>query len=294
MSKHFLATCLNTPWAMDPAYMKSYGDILVRAYRAKDGLSVSLQAPQAAAPAASQQPVATNIAVVSIQGALVSHASDLGPCEGGMSYDSIRQSFRAALADDSVGSILLLVDSPGGSCYGCMELADEIRASSKPVTAIASYFAASAAYWLASAAGEFYVSPSGQVGSIGVWMAHQDVSGAMEQEGVVTTLISAGKFKVEGNPYQALGEDAKANMQASVDEFYTSFVKAVAKGRDVPVDAVRTGMGQGRMLSGKDALAEKMVDGVATFDEVVAKMQSKTRRPGLAKARAQIAIAKAS
>lgn len=300
MSKHFLAMCLATPWAMDPAYIKSYSDILIGAYRRKDGLPVALSheggehepaTPRAAVSKVSQQAAGSNIAVVNVMGALVSHASDLGPCEGGMSYDSVRGQLRAAQADDSVGQILMLFDTPGGSVFGCPELADDIRNSSKPVVGLANYCAASAGYWMLSACSEVYVSPSGQVGSIGVWMAHQDVSGAMEQEGIVTTLISAGKFKVEGNPYEALSDDAKASMQASVDDFYTGFVKAVAKGRGVSVDAVRNGMGQGRMLSAKDALAEKMVDGVMTFDEVVASMQRKARKPGSsAKARAQAEI----
>lgn len=293
MSRLFLARCLAKPWAMDPTYMKSYGDILVHAYLRKDA---GLPTPHAG-PQPSERPKAPggNIGLVSVMGPIVSHASDLGPCEAGASYDDIRAQFRACLADDSIGSILMAIHSPGGDVFGCMELADEIRASAKPVTAVASYQAASAAYWLGSAASEFYVSPSGQVGSIGVWMAHQDVSAAMEKEGIVTTLISAGKFKVEGNPFQALDDDARANMQASVDDFYTAFVKAVAKGRNVSVDAVRGGMGQGRMLGAKDAVAEKMVDGIATFDEVVASMQKKARKPAsAAKARAQIDIDLAS
>lgn len=301
MSKHFLARCLATPWAMDVPAAEAFSRVLVRAYMRKDGLPVALSheggehepaTPRAAvSKVAGQQVAGTNIAIVSVMGALVAHASDLGPCEGGMSYDSVRGQLRAAQADNSVGQILMVFDTPGGSVFGCPELAEDIRTSGKPIVGLANYCAASAGYWMLSACSEVYVSPSGQVGSIGVWMAHQDVSGAMEQEGIVTTLISAGKFKVEGNPYQPLGDDARANMQASVDDFYTGFVKAVAKGRGVSVDTVRTGMGQGRMLSAKDALAEKMVDGVMTFDEVVASMQRKARKPvSSAKARAQAEI----
>jgi len=298
MSRHFLARCLATPWAMDLTAAEAFSRVLVQAYLRKD-------APQAggmdeddhgaplqpkAARGGQQRANGGSIAVVPVMGALVSHASDLGPCEGGMSYGQVRGQLRAALADDSVGQVLMVFDTPGGSVFGCMELADEIRSAGKPVIGLANYCAASAGYWLLSACREAYVSPSGQVGSIGVWMAHQDVSQLMENEGVKTTLISAGKYKVEGNPYEPLGDDARANMQASVDDFYTSFVKAVAKGRNVPVDAVRSGMGQGRMLSAKDALAEKMVDGVGTFDEVVSKMARSGKSASAAKARAQVDI----
>jgi len=84
--------------------------------------------------------------------------------------------------------------------HGVCELADEIMAAraQKPVVAIANSLAASAAYWIGCAASEFYLTPGGEVGSIGVWQAHQDFSRALDEAGVTTTLISAGKFKVEG------------------------------------------------------------------------------------------------
>jgi ClpP class serine protease len=111
------------------------------------------------------------------------------------------------------------------------------------------------------------------VGSIGVWMAHEDWSKAMAESGVVTTMVSAGKFKVEGNPYEPLGEDARTFMQSRVDDYYGAFVRAVARGRGVGVQQVRDGMGQGRVLGATEALNQGMVDGVAPVAEVVRGMQ---------------------
>ena len=88
-----------------------------------------------------------------------------------------------------------------------------------------------------------------------------------------TTLISAGKYKVEGNPYSALDEEAQSFMQSRVDDYYAAFTKAVARGRNVPIAQVREGMGQGRVLGADAALAQNMVDGIATFDEVLKKMR---------------------
>ena len=147
----------------------------------------------------------------------------------------------------------------------------------KPVVAIANSLAASAAYWIGCSASEFYVTPGGEVGSIGVWQAHQDYSKAMDEAGVKTTLISAGKFKVEGNPYAPLDEEAQGFMQSRVDDYYAAFTKAVAKGRGVPISQVRDGMGQGRVLGADAALASSMVDGIATFDDVVKKMRRDAR-----------------
>jgi ClpP class serine protease len=130
-----------------------------------------------------------------------------------------------------------------------------------------------------------YVTPGGEVGSIGVWQAHFDYSQALATDGVKPTLISAGKYKVEGNPYEPLDEEARGFMQSRVDDYYGAFTKAVAKGRGQPIASVREGMGQGRVLGADAALTQKMVDGIATFDEVVTMMQKRGRAQGRATSR---------
>ena len=110
------------------------------------------------------------------------------------------------------------------------------------------------------------------------------INRAMDEAGVKTTLISAGKFKVEGNPYTPLDEEAQAFMQSRVDDYYGAFTKAVARGRGVPVSQVRDGMGQGRVLGADAALTHQMVDGVATLDDLISKM----RRAGKAQAKPSV------
>jgi signal peptide peptidase SppA len=213
--------------------------------------------------------------VITQRGNMVEDIS--GP--GSTSTQKFTSALRQVLADDTVAQILIDIDSPGGSVYGVSELAAEIMKArtQKPVVAVANSLAASAAYWIGCAAGEFYVTPGGEVGSIGVWQAHFDYSKALEGDGVKPTLISAGKFKVEGNPYVPLDLEALSFMQSRVDDYYNAFAKAVAKGRGLTVNDVREGMGEGRVLGADAALAAKMVDGVATFDEVLAKMQKTAR-----------------
>jgi signal peptide peptidase SppA len=220
------------------------------------------------------------IAVIPVYGTIVQRSSQIDICEGGTSTQQVSAMLREAIADETVAQILLDIDSPGGSVYGVQELSDEIAASKKPVIAVANSLAASAAYWLGCAASEFYCTPGGEVGSIGVWMAHQDWSKAMEEAGVSMTLISAGQFKVEGNPYQPLDEDAQRFMQSRVDDYYAAFTKGVAKGRKVGIDKVRNGMGQGRVYGADQALSEGMIDGVMNFDQVVSKMSKSIRSGG--------------
>ena len=301
-----IAEFLSTPWALMPERLSAMAGVLSR-WQAGIAPSADVMAAISHDREAAAAKRATNvraggggIAVLPLYGVVTQRgnmADDIsGP--GSVSTQRFTQAFREAMADDSVGQILIDIDSPGGSVYGVAELAAEIlqARSSKPVVAYANSLAASAAYWVGCAASEMYVTPSGEVGSIGVWQAHQDVSQAMADAGVKTTMISAGKFKTEGNPYAPLDEEALAFMQSRVNDYYGAFTKAVAKGRGVSIDAVRNGMGQGRVLGADAALAEKMVDGVMTFDDVVRKMQRNAKasmRPAasrVAQAQRDIAI----
>ena len=85
----------------------------------------------------------------------------------------------------------------------------------------------------------------------------------------------------------AIDDEARAAIQQSVDGYYAMFTKAVARGRSVSISAVRDGMGQARCVSATDALAENMIDGVASFDDVIKSMQ-KNMRSGRAGANADI------
>jgi signal peptide peptidase SppA len=174
------------------------------------------------------------------------------------------------------------VDSPGGVTDLVPETAAEIRAARerKPITAVANTMAASAAYWLASQASEVVVTPSGWLGSIGVYMLHVDWSGNNAQIGVKPTYISAGKYKTEGNPEEPLSESAREHMQEDVDRFYSMFLSDVALGRGVDVETVRADFGEGRVLLAEPSLQAGMADRVETFEDAVARLQATPPRSG--------------
>jgi signal peptide peptidase SppA len=280
-----LSEFLTTPWALMPERLQAMAGVLTRWSAGEpptDEAMFQIQSERvlrdtrkqmAAANAGSGIAVLPLYGVVTQRGNMVNDIS--GP--GSTSTQQFTSALRQVLADDTVGQILIDIDSPGGSVYGVAELASEIvkARAQKPVVAVANSLAASAAYWIGCSASEFYVTPGGEVGSIGVWQAHFDYSKALEEEGVKTTLISAGKFKVEGNPYVPLDPEAQAFMQSRVDDYYNAFIQAVAVGRGVTVDVVRNGMGEGRVLGADAALTQRMVDGIASFDDVLARMQAK-------------------
>lgn len=223
---------------------------------------------QAGGALESRRPI---IAVISMVGVVAQRADALAESSGAVSIEAVGRRFRAALNDPMVKAIVFDIDSPGGGVYGVQELADEIRAgrSVKPIYGIANSMAASAGYWILSACTEVSVVPSGEVGSIGVYSMHQDVSKAMEDAGVKYEFISAGDYKTEGNPFEPLSEDARAFMQQRVDEYYAAFLKTVASGRGVTVAKVKAEFGQGRVFGAAQAKSVGMVDRIETLDELL-------------------------
>ena len=235
------------------------------------------------------------IAVLSLSGVITQHPDWMGDT----SIDGFMADFMMAMKDPAVGAILISIDSPGGSVYGVQEVSEMMLSlrEQKPVVAFANSLAASAAYWIGCSASRFYCTPGGEVGSIGVWQAHMDISGMLDNAGIQTTVISAGKYKTEGNPYQPLDVDAQAFMQSRVDDYYAAFVAAVASARGVAPDVVRSGMGQGRVLGAADALKQNMIDGVMTLPQVLQEMARQLSakgpqpsRKGSASSRSRLAV----
>lgn len=278
---------LSTPWAMMPDRISSAAAIIARRINGDRNIMEDndFGERQSAWETRMQQASSLGgggIAVLPLYGTIVQRAGMMTEWCGGTSTQQFTAAFRNAMADNSVGGILIDVDSPGGSVYGVPELADEIYQSrgQKPIIAIANSLSASAAYWLGTAADEMYCTPGGETGSIGVWGAHEDYSKYLDEMGVKTTLISAGKFKVEGNPYEQLSDEARSFQQKRVDEYYAMFTKAVARQRGVPVGQVRDGMGQGRVLGPQDCQNEKMIDDIMTFDDAIKRLSKKMRSGG--------------
>jgi capsid assembly protease len=222
-----------------------------------------------------------SVAVIPMTGIISHRMSMMSEISGGGggSIQNLTAQFRQALGDTNCKAIVFDVDSPGGSVEGVLELAQEIydARKQKPITAVCNAMACSAAYWLASAAGELVCTPSGQCGSIGVYMMLQDESEALKNEGVKITLIKAGKYKAEGHPSQPLTDEAQTFLQGQVDSVYSMFVKAVAQQRGVSQGSVREGMGQGRSLLATDAVKANLADRTGTLDDVLAKYGVKNR-----------------
>jgi capsid assembly protease len=240
-----------------------------------DGTVIDAAAHGAEFESRAEADTVDSVATIPLKGVLMPGAGGFFEMLLGLGggLDSFRRNLDRAVADDSVKRIVIDVDSPGGVVDLIPETADAVwkARKAKPVTAMVNTLAASAAYWIASQADEIVSTPSGEAGSIGVYSIHRDMSAMFDQSGVVHTIVSAGRYKTEANPFEELDDEAQAFLQQGVDDYYSMFVSAVARGRGVTTDAVRKGYGEGRVLTAKRAVSAGLVDRIATFDEVVRK-----------------------
>lgn len=264
------------------------------------GMGEKPEALAQVAGATAQQKV---IRAVRLHGTIMPRGNMLSDMSGAVSLERFGQVFRQAAEDAMTSAIILDIDSPGGQVAMVPETVEMIRSyrrEDRPIVAIANTMAASAAYWIAMAADELVVTPSGEVGSIGVYMMHQDVSRLMDAQGVVTTFISEGPRKVEGNPFQPLDDAARRALQADARAFYEMFTSDVAKARGVPVSVVRADpessdrhMGGGRCYHAREAVRLGMADRVETRDQLVARLSKRgggTRRRSAAIERERLAL----
>ena len=214
------------------------------------------------------------VAVIPVVGSLVRRTMGLEPASGFTSYAEIAGMVDAAISDPSVEGILLDIDSPGGEAGGVFELSERIRAADavKPIWAVASDAAYSAAYAIGCATSRLVVTRTGGVGSIGVIAMHVDQTARDAQQGYRYTPITAGEQKNDFSPHEKLGPDAHARLQAEVDRLYGLFVTHVAAMRRLDAEAVRaTDAG---IYFGEEAVSAGLVDAVGSLDSVIAEFGS--------------------
>lgn len=283
-----------TPWAIQPEKMD---EILAFLELKAAGGSVGdqelerLRAAHELIAARSISRSSGGVRVLPLMGMITHRVNMMTDISGGTSTEKFAESFREAVADPAIKTIVFDVDSPGGQVDGVPELADEIAAarSQKKIIAIANTTMASAAYWLASQADEIVASPSAMIGSVGVLWPHTEISEAQKQAGIKTTLITAGKYKGEGSPLEPLTSEARAHMQSMVDSTHDQFITAVARGRRTSQRAVRENFGEGRVFTAQMAMKMGMADRVATLDQVLEGLGARGSSNG-ARAAAELAV----
>jgi signal peptide peptidase SppA len=228
---------------------------------------------QRAERAVTPKKIAGGVGVINIRGPLSYGASFWTELFDLPDYETIGGLLDSAIADDGINSIVLRIQSPGGTAFGASELGEKIFSArqQKKIIAIADPYAFSAAYQIGSAASEFYTVKSGMVGSVGAYVMHVDYSEALKNDGVKVSFVSAGEKKVDGNEFEPLSDSAKADIQAEVDRFYRVFVSDVARNRGISDAEVLENFGKGGRVMSTEALQNRMIDGISSFEALVAR-----------------------
>lgn len=186
--------------------------------------------------------VVSGVAILPVKGTLVHKSGYLNPFSGMTGYDSIIQRASLAFADSAVLGVLLDNDTPGGEVSGCFDASQALRVmadkAGKQLWSLCYDMNCSAGMALASSAHRRLITQTGIAGSVGVVMAHADMSKKLEDDGVKVTLIHSGAHKVDGNPYEALGADVLDRFQAESDGLRNEFAQLVADHMGLDVNAV--------------------------------------------------------
>src|SRR5215831_9097385 len=172
----------------------------------------------------------------------------------------------------SVAAVVVRINSPGGLVGPTQEIfsaVQRVRAAGKPVVASLGAVAASGGYYVAVAANRILASPGTLTGSIGVVMQFANVEGLLKKVGVEYVVVKAGAFKDLGSFARTMKPEERQVLQALLDDVYGQFVTAVAEHRGLDRKTV-LGFADGRIYSGQQAKALKMVDDLGGLEEAIA------------------------
>ena len=175
------------------------------------------------------------------------------------------------IADSKAAKGLIIrIDSPGGTTAGSEALYEAIRtiAKDKPVAAVMDTVAASGGYITAIAADHIVARGNTITGSIGVIFQWAEFSQLLSTLGVKMEEIKSGELKAEPSPFKPLTEKAREVSQAMVQDSFAWFTGLVAERRKLSIERVKV-LADGRVYTGRQAVAEKLIDELGGEDKAV-------------------------
>ncbi len=208
-----------------------------------------------------------NVGILHIRGPIVRYAGIMELSANVRSLETYAKEFKALENDPAIETIVLNIDSPGGEAAGISQFATYVRNSPKKVVAYVDDLAASAAYWIASAASKIYASSTAFVGSIGVVFTLVDDSEKLKKEGVEKIEIVSVQSPKKRPDIKS--DEGKNQVQVWANDLASEFVKAVARYRNVSEEYVLENFGKGDLLIAKRAKDVGMIDEIMTFEKLV-------------------------
>src|SRR4051794_8549157 len=226
---------------------------------------------------------APKIAIVEVDGMLLNMKS------GGMlqatenQVSRFTQEMEKAARDPAVKAVVLRVNSPGGTVTASDIMYETVKRfreqTKKPVVASLQDVAASGAYYVSCAADKIVAHPTAVVGSIGVIFNTFNIQGTLEKIGAKTDAIKSGPLKDMGSPFKELDPQARAVMQAMVDEYYARFVNVVTSNRPPRDSETLKLTTDGRVFSGTRAVELGLADRTGLLDDAIDEAKKMANAP---------------
>jgi len=214
-----------------------------------------------------KKPTSSHVGVIVAKGFILDGDQPAGTIGG----DSLSDLIRQARDDDKIKTVILRIDTGGGSAFASEIIRREIeltRLSGKPVFVSMGSMAASGGYWIATAADEIWASPTTITGSIGIFGAFATFEKSLASVGIHSDGVGTTKLADAFHPGRPLNPLVKDSMQQIIEQGYRRFIKRVAEGRDLAPEDVEK-LAQGRVFSGATAVKLGLVDKLGNLSEAV-------------------------
>lgn len=170
-----------------------------------------------------------------------------------------------------IKAIVLRIDSPGGGVGPSQEIYSEVKKTTliKKVVASMGAIAASGGYYVAAAADHIMANPGTITGSIGVIMEFANAEELFEKIGISAVVIKSGEYKDTGSPLRKMTPEERRLLEDFVGNVHQQFVTAVAEGRKMSEETVRT-IADGRIFSGQQAQKLGLLDSLGNMEDAIA------------------------
>jgi protease-4 len=218
------------------------------------------------------------IAVISLRGLI---STGVAGNVGESMVDDLRWELEQARNDDKVRAVVLEVDSPGGEVTASDMIYNAVvmTRAKKPVVVYMESLAASGGYYVSCGGKYLMANDTSITGSIGVIIQTLNYEQLFNKIGLASVVFKSGKFKDMLNGARPITPEERDYIQSFVMKTYDKFLGIVAKERRLPEDALRNGIADGRILSGRDALEDKLIDGLGQIEDAYAKAKELGRAP---------------
>jgi protease-4 len=196
--------------------------------------------------------------------------------------DDMRAALQQARDDDRVKAIVLEIDSPGGEVTAADAIYNAVvkTRARKPVVVYMDSLAASGGYYIACGGRFLMANETTITGSIGVIIQTLNYEQLLNKIGLASIVFKSGKFKDMLNGARPITPEERDLVQSFIMKTYDKFLGIVASERKLPADLLRNTIADGRILSGKDAYDNKLIDGLGQLDDAFAKAKELGNAPG--------------